>query len=167
MPGSWTPSERGQLDGTIADPVGGGGPDKGAAALSSITYLFCGFICGVIFWHFIGFWSTFHDIVLRGPDRLAAAEHRVAQWGPSCTALVLDRDNGVTRSEACAASGSQMAESAGYRRDRLPVGQVATGRPLAVDMSWTVVVNELLEARPSDPKPLVGMPHEGIAPPSR
>lgn len=142
MPPHWTPLESGPPDGQAVGTDRMSRRGNGAAALSAILYLCFGFVCGAVFWHFIGFWNTFHDIVLRGPSRVAASEHRVAQSGPSCTALVLDRDSGVTRGEPCAASSLMLAESVSYRRDRLPDRRIATPHPLAVDTSWTVVIKE-------------------------
>ena len=107
-------------------------PRKLNGAFSAFIYVMAGFICGAVFWHFIGFWSTFHDILVRGPTREAAVPHLVAQTGPSCTALVLDRERGVTRAEACAPSNIELAEATNYRRDRLTDRPAAT-RPAVAD----------------------------------
>jgi hypothetical protein len=156
MSGHWLPEQARQAAAT----AGSATPAEhrsGAGVVSALTYLFFGFLCGAVFWHFIGFWSTFHDIVLRGPVRVAGVEHRVTQWGPNCTSLVLDRGNGVTRAEPCAATDSVLAEVIGYRRDRLP-DRHAAPHQLAVDTSWTVVVKEPATAPAAAP---VGTGEEG------
>lgn len=110
-------------------------------AFYAVIYGLAGFICGAVFWHFIGFWSTFHDILVRGPAREPDVPHLVAQTGPSCTALVLDRDRGVTRAEPCPPSNIELAEATNYRRDRMPVSAVAA-RPPVANTNWTVTIKD-------------------------
>ena len=142
-------------------------PRKLDGAFSAALYVLSGFICGAVFWHFIGFWSTFHDILVRGPARAAAAQHHVAQWGPSCTALVLDRAQGLTRAEPCAASSIELAEATNYRRDRMPYHAAALRQP-AIDTDWTVTIKDkppadtnVVEADPEGPsiRPEAIAPH--------
>jgi hypothetical protein len=79
-----------------------------------------GFLLGVVFWHFVGFWSFVSSVVLSGPphspalqtakpsvheapEARGAAEPdegiRITQ--EQCTTLALDREAGYTRLTAC------------------------------------------------------------------
>jgi hypothetical protein len=131
------------------------GHQAGAAARRSRPYLapiacgLLGFICGAVVWHFIGFWSTFHDILVRNPARHTAQEHRVAQFGSSCATLTLDRSAGVTRAGPCPTAGLELAEAMSLRRDRLRDIRTALPHPPTIDTNWTVTVNEGAEGTPA------------------
>ena len=59
-----------------------------------------GFLVGAIFWHFIGFWGFVGDVVFS--SRPATEYHQIAQTGPHCIELVLDRASGGVRGLPCA-----------------------------------------------------------------
>lgn len=87
-----------------------------------------GFLCGVVFWHVVGFWSFLDEVVLNGP--VLSAEAGVApplqMSAPAgCIALALDRVNGTTRQVGCRADApaapAQQAQPAGGRDESIAV----------------------------------------------
>lgn len=91
-----------------------------------------GFLVGAVFWHFVGFWGFVRDIVLKGPDREASI---VAQTGPWCTAVALDRVAGGVRMDTCPADAPWLAEHTSAGKGDL----VTAHRPVA-GKRWSVTV---------------------------
>ena len=69
-----------------------------------------GFLVGAIFWHFIGFWGFVSEVVFS--NRRAVEDRQIAQTGPQCLQILLDRSSGAVRGEPCAPEAPQLDESA-------------------------------------------------------
>ena len=69
-----------------------------------------GFLVGAIFWHFIGFWGFVSEVVFS--NRRAVEDRQIAQTGPQCLQILLDRSRGTVRGEPCAPEAPQLDESA-------------------------------------------------------
>lgn len=111
--------------------------DRTRRRRTRLTWGGCGFVLGMLVWHFVGFWSFVTTIVHRGPAASGAAEsgepaQRVARdakrsarlsetaHGQSvavargaleaqtaCTAFALDRRTGIPTAAACDPDGPQ------------------------------------------------------------
>lgn len=110
--------------GLAAHRSGRGGGIVASAAL--------GFLVGAVFWHFVGFWGFVREVLLKGPVPEAS---RVAQTGPQCTALVLDRSSGHVRIDTCPSDAPWLTETPGGGRGDL----LTAVRPLAAKR-WSVTV---------------------------
>ncbi|HKZ97298.1 MAG TPA: hypothetical protein VJ045_09985 [Hyphomicrobiaceae bacterium] len=91
-----------------------------AAWLDALAFGVLGFLAGIVFWHFVGFWGFVSEVVLMGPidpDRLMhaadspaprfengradpVASTRASRAG-GCAMLVLDRATGRTHVAPC------------------------------------------------------------------
>jgi hypothetical protein len=94
-----------------------------------------GFLVGAVFWHFVGFWGFMANVVLAGGSAAPASSVHplhVERWGwtrvaeaavvapLACTALILDRQTGLTSARACDGEEPVLpTEAAGGRQDRL------------------------------------------------
>jgi hypothetical protein len=99
-----------------------------------------GFVLGVVFWHFVGFWSFVSDVVFvgredatpapvvrRADSRPAGAARATAPGiAPHCVKLVMSRENGDTRAERCSLGEAQLVNAGtGVRADRAAAAQSA------------------------------------------
>jgi hypothetical protein len=110
--------------------------------VAPLTYGLLGFVCGAVAWHFVGFWSTFHEILVRGPVRQPTEHHALAQTGPNCTLLSIDRQTGATQAGPCPDVTVELAEASNFRRDRLRLTGPLPPSPPTIDTSWTVTIND-------------------------
>ncbi len=95
-------------------------PKQASKKVRPIFWAIAGFAVGVVFWHFVGFWSFIEDAVLKGPEQtqfsrdllensnlqksqfsLPKDQNLVPQDHVSCIALVLDRRTKQTYSVPC------------------------------------------------------------------
>lgn len=91
-----------------------------------------GFIAGVVFWHFIGFWEFVSKVVFRGPEQPAIFQSGAARQLPgvntNCTSLAKDEQSGFAASSQClgdAAAGLAMSNT-NLRADKLGLNQSVT-----------------------------------------
>jgi hypothetical protein len=92
-----------------------------------------GFVIGAVVWHFVGFWGFVREVVVKGPPVTHAA---VAQSGPNCTELVLDRGDRSVRLLPCATEAVELAEAGvAVKGDFLVASRDTPKR-------WTVTVQE-------------------------
>ena len=96
-----------QRDPATREPELAGEP---TIVLPAAFWGFGGFLVGAIFWHFIGFWSFVGDVVFS--SRPPAEYREIAQTGPHCIELVLDRASGAVRGLPCALEVPRLDESA-------------------------------------------------------
>lgn len=69
-----------------------------------------GFVTGAIFWHFIGFWGFVSDVVFSSRSHLE--DRQIAQSGPQCVEVALDRVTQAIRTVPCALETPELDESA-------------------------------------------------------
>lgn len=120
-------------DAAVPPPAAAGFvPSRGMSGGSVAASAALGFLVGAVFWHFVGFWGFVREVVLKGPEPEVS---RVAQTGPQCTALVLDRASGHVRIDACPADAPWLIEAPGGGRGDL----LTPARPMAAKR-WSVTV---------------------------
>ena len=83
---------------------------KKQQALSGGQWGITGFFVGAVFWHFIGFWGFVGEVVFG--NRPPAEDRQLAQTGPACVAIMLDRATGSVGSVNCPTQAPQLDESA-------------------------------------------------------
>lgn len=107
--GSQAPGDR-----TVVSSTDGAGHSLAAfatallAGRTVVASTAVGFVAGAVFWHCIGFWGFVRDVVLKGPTIEAQA---VAQTGPACTAVMLDRAGGPAQMASCPTDASWLPET--------------------------------------------------------
>ena len=115
------------------DAVPANSIDRPGAAIM-LGWGLLGFLVGAVFWHFIGFWGFISDVVLRGhPDDIRI----IAQVGPECTEMVLDRTTGAVTATACPASAPVLVEN--IRSERQDSARLGLPRSLATSR-WSIHV---------------------------
>lgn len=91
-----------------------GAADAVNRAIKSVSSAVCwgagGFVTGAIFWHFIGFWGFVSDVVFS--SRAHLEDRQIAQSGPQCIEVALERATGAIRAEPCAMKAPELDESA-------------------------------------------------------
>ena len=99
-----------------------------------------GFLIGAAFWHVVGFWGFVREVTLHGP---VAEPRAVAQTGPACSALLLDRDTRRVQQTTCPPEAHQLVENVGEGK-----GDFAGGQRMAARKRWSVTVQA--NAEPTD-----------------
>ena len=80
-----------------------------APPISAGHWAVAGFVCGALFWHFIGFWGFVSEVVFS--SRTPTEDRQIAQAGVYCIELVLDRATGRVHDQPCALEAAQLDES--------------------------------------------------------
>ncbi len=105
--------------------------------LSGLGWSVLGFVCGAVFWHFVGFWGFVSDVVLTEgpplqvrqagfsapPPAVRSRWLQVADASPApCTRLTRDRRTGATLAAPCDGEPQKLpADLFQGREDRIPI----------------------------------------------
>ena len=74
--------------------------ERKSPATPAVVWGLSGFVFGAVFWHFIGFWGFVSDVVFS--SRAHVDERLIAQTGPYCVEVALDRTTGAIWGKPCA-----------------------------------------------------------------